>query len=209
MLAYESQIAGISDDARTVRGALIRLIQQKSRKQIARRRAEAVVAVRRIAHLEFVNGGGTGSIESTSRESAVTEIAAVSGIMAPGIFDHYRAFTPTPAAYFGLDVVRRPAHNIAAVLGGGWIASGPIGDDRRPVISYPEGLEYVAAEQAGEVQTPVRGNAARDLRIGDRVWFRHAKAGEVCEHLDSVQLIRGNDHTGAWKTYRGEGQLFL
>ena len=59
-------------------------------------------------------------------------------------------------------------------------------------------------EGAGEVQTPVAGAAADDLRIGDRVWFRHAKAGELCEHVDSLHLVTGTAITGELPTYRGE-----
>ncbi len=209
LLAYEGLIAGVPDDARTASGAARRFVQARSRTQIARRRAAAVAAVRRIAPLEFVNGGGTGSVESTALEKAVTEIAAGSGLLAPGLFDHFRAFAPTPAAYFGLDVVRRPAADVVTVLGGGWIASGPSGTDRLPVVAYPPGLRYTKEEQAGEVQTPLRGSGARHLQIGDRVWFRHAKAGEVSEHLDRFHLVRGDTDAGTWSTYRGEGQLFL
>lgn len=58
-----------------------------------------------------------------------------------------------------------------------------------------------------EVQTPLRG--ARALRIGDAVWFRHAKAGELCEHFTELQLVEGGQHAGSVSTYRGEGMMFL
>ena len=64
-------------------------------------------------------------------------------------------------------------------------------------------------EGAGEVQTPLRGPAARGLAVGDRVWFRHTKAGELSEHLDEFLLVDDDRVTGALPTYRGEGRTFL
>ena len=52
--------------------------------------------MRSIAPLRFVNGGGTGSIERTAAEPAVTEVAAGSGLFGPTLFDTYRAFKPAP-----------------------------------------------------------------------------------------------------------------
>jgi D-serine deaminase-like pyridoxal phosphate-dependent protein len=57
------------------------------------------------------------------------------------------------------------------------------------------------------VQTPLHGAAG--LRVGDRVWFRHAKAGELCERFDVVHLIRGGELVDSVPTYRGEGKTFL
>jgi D-serine deaminase-like pyridoxal phosphate-dependent protein len=59
------------------------------------------------------------------------------------------------------------------------------------------------------VQTPLLGSAADDLLIGDKVWFRHAKAGELCERFAELQLIEGERVTAAVPTYRGEGKTFL
>ena len=63
-------------------------------------------------------------------------------------------------------------------------------------------------EGAGEVQSPLRGKAARDLRLGDAVWFRHANAGEMCERFDEVVLLEGGRAVGEIPTYRGEGHNF-
>ena len=157
-------------------------MQRGSARELAARRASVVQAVRAVAPLRFVNGGGTGSVEATASEALVTEVAAGSGLFAPALFDTYRAFTPRPAAFFALPVVRRPSARVATVLGGGYPASGPAGRDRlpRPVA---RGLRLDRQEGAGEVQTPLRGPAAAGLRIGDRVWMRHAKAGELCERV--------------------------
>ena len=163
----------------------------------------------RVRDLEFVNGGGTGSVERTAAEAAVTEVTAGSGLYGPTLFDAYRAFDVRPAALFALPVVRKPSPASATVLGGGYLASGAAGADRLPRPVLPAGLRLDRAEGAGEVQTPVLGPAARDLALGDRVWFRHAKAGELCERFASLHLVRGEEIVDEVATYRGEGQTFL
>ncbi len=209
MMAYEGQIAGVGNVGPGLRPTLVRMMQKRSAVELAERRAAVVVAVREVADLEFVNGGGTGSLETTTLEDGVTELAAGSGLFGPGLFDHYRAFQPAHAAYFVMSLVRRPTRSVATMLGGGWIASGPPGTDRQPVIADPPGLEYVDVEGAGEVQTPLRGRAARRLRIGDQIWLRHAKAGEPAEHLEEFHCVTGDRVTSVAPTYRGEGKVFL
>jgi D-serine deaminase-like pyridoxal phosphate-dependent protein len=210
VMGYEGHIAGVGDrPSSRVRGVAIAAMQKASVKEIAKRRAEVVAAVREVAPLEFVNGGGTGSLHTTSQEDAITELTAGSGFYAPALFDAYSAFTLRPAAMFALPVVRRPSAKVATCLGGGYLASGAATDDRLPVPHLPAGLELDAQEGAGEVQTPVSGDAARDMRVGDRVYFRHAKAGELCEHFDSLLLVEGGRVVDEVPTYRGEGKLFL
>ncbi|GAA2492005.1 amino acid deaminase/aldolase [Winogradskya humida] len=210
MMAYEAHIAGVGDmpPGQALRARAIRMMQRRALPELLKRRMAAVAAVREHADLEFVNGGGTGSMALTAADPSVTEIAAGSGLLGPTLFDGYRAWRPTPAAFFGLSVVRRPAPNIATVLGGGWIASGQTGPSRQPTPWLPEGLRFKSDEGAGEVQTPLVGPAAEALRPGDRVWFRHAKAGELCEHVNQVHLIDGDTATPT-PTYRGEGYAFL
>ena len=216
MMSYEAQIAGVGDapPRQALRGQAIRLMQSRSYPEIVKRRGEAVAAVQAVlaaetsAGLEFVNGGGTGSVAATSADPVVTEVTAGSGLYGPTLFDAYRNWRPTPAAFFALSVVRRPAPHIATVLGGGWIASGPAEPSRLPQPYLPEGLRFKPDEGAGEVQTPLLGDAADALRPGDRVWFRHAKAGELCEHVNELQLIDGDTAAPA-PTYRGEGHAFL
>ena len=103
---------------------------------------------------------------------------------------------------------RRPAKDVVTCFAGGYIASGPAGASRVPSVIYPEGLQMIGTEGAGEVQTPLRGKAARDLSIGDRVWFRHAKAGELAERFDEYLVISGGEVLDAVPTYRGEGKNF-
>ncbi|MCM1966977.1 amino acid deaminase/aldolase [Streptomyces sp. NPDC002812] len=212
LMGYEGHVAGVGDAlaGRPLRSRAIRLMQGAARKELAARRAEAVRAVRAVVpDLEFVNGGGTGSVQQTAAEDAVTEIAAGSGLYVPRLFDNYTSFTGRPAALFAQPVVRRPGVGVVTVLGGGYPASGAPGADRLPVPYLPEGLRYDPQEGAGEVQTPLLGSPADDLLIGDRVWFRHAKAGELCERFDTLHLVEGDRVTATAPTYRGEGRTFL
>ncbi|MFJ1705138.1 amino acid deaminase/aldolase [Kitasatospora sp. NPDC088346] len=211
LMAYEGHVAGVGDriPGRPLRSRAIRVMQARSRTELAQRRAAVVRRLRQVAELEFVNGGGTGSVESTVAERAVTEVAAGSGLYVPRLFDNYRSFQGRPAALFAQPVVRRPGVGVVTVLGGGYPASGAAGPDRSPVPYLPTGLRYDPQEGAGEVQTPLLGSAADDLLIGDRVWFRHAKAGELCERFAELHLIEGDRVTDTVPTYRGEGKTFL
>ncbi|WP_370415621.1 amino acid deaminase/aldolase [Streptomyces fradiae] len=211
VMAYEAQIAGVGDNAPgpVLRRAAIRTLQGLSRRELRERRAAAVAAVRAVVPLEFVNGGGTGSLESTAAEPAVTELGAGSGLYGPTLFDTYRAFRPRPAAFFVQSVVRRSSPARATVLGGGWTASGAHGPDRLPTPVWPPGLRLTRLEGAGEVQTPLTGPGAAPLALGDRVWFRHTKAGELCERVNELHLVDGDRVTAVAPTYRGEGRALL
>jgi len=208
LMMYEAQIAGQPDDARAG-DAVIRWMQGRSGDELRERRGAIVAAVRAVADLEFVNGGGTGSLEFTASDPAVTETTAGSGLLAGHLFDLYRHFDPAPAAAFALEIVRRPAPDIVTVLGGGWIASGPPVASRQPLPVWPPGLRTLGREGAGEVQTPLQGVATRHLSVGDRVWFRHAKSGELAERIDRYLLTRREELVGESPTYRGEGKTFL
>lgn len=205
---YDAQIAGQGDNAGPD-APLIRAVQAMSRSELRDRRAAIVAATAPIAPLEFLNGGGTGSLEFTGSDESLTEASAGSGLLGGHLFDGYRSFRPAPAAAFAFDVVRRPTHDIATVLGGGWIASGPPLASRQPLPVWPEGLRTLPREAAGEVQTPLQGRAATGLGVGDRVWFRHAKSGEAAERIDSYHLVSADEVIDELPTYRGEGKAFL
>ena len=211
LMAYEGQIAGVPDQppGRRWRGAMIRFMQRRSAKELAARRAAIVAALSEFVELEVVNGGGTGSLELTGAEEAVTEVTAGSGFFAPALFDHYSRFTLTPAAGFALPIVRKPSPELATALGGGYLASGPGDASRLPAPWLPAGLELDVEEGAGEVQTPLLGAAAAALAVGDRVYLRHAKAGELCEHFNQLHLVEGERIVDVVPTYRGEGRAFL
>jgi D-serine deaminase-like pyridoxal phosphate-dependent protein len=211
LMAYEAQIAGVGDNppGRPLYAQAIRYMQRKSAAELAQRRAAIVAAVRALTPLEFVNGGGTGSLDGTSAEPAITELGAGSGLYHPTLFDAYTGFSGQPAAMFALPVVRRPGPGVVTALGGGYIASGPGSPARVPQPYLPAGLQLDKEEGAGEVQTPLLGAAADGLAIGDRVWMRHAKAGELCERFTELHLIEGDAIVATVPTYRGEGQNFL
>jgi D-serine deaminase-like pyridoxal phosphate-dependent protein len=139
----------------------------------------------------------------------VTELAAGSGFYAPVLFDHYSSFTLTPAAGFALPIVRKPSRRVATALGGGYLASGSGDEQRLPEPWLPPGLKLDPEEGAGEVQTPLLGDAAASLSIGDRAYFRHVKAGELCERFDRLHLVEGGAVADVVPTYRGEGKTFL
>jgi len=217
IMAYEAQIAGLGDrpPGRPLRALAIRAMQARSARELAVRRArivaavQGVIAARGAPELEFVNGGGTGSLERTAAEQCVTEVAAGSGLYAPALFDAYRAFAPAPAALFALPVVRRPGPGVVTALGGGYLASGPADAARLPRPYLPPGLRLDRQEGAGEVQTPLLGDVADALAVGDRVYLRHAKAGELCERFRSLHLLEGDEIVDEVPTYRGEGECFL
>jgi D-serine deaminase-like pyridoxal phosphate-dependent protein len=211
LMAYEGQIAGVPDrpPGRRLRGAAIRFMQRRSATELAERRATAVAAIAEFTDLEIVNGGGTGSLELTAAEGAVTEVTAGSGFYAPALFDHYSRFSLTPAAGFALPIVRKPSPTVATALGGGYLASGSGDAARLPSPWLPPGLRLDPEEGAGEVQTPLLGAAAAGLGIGDRAYLRHAKAGELCERFETLHLVEGEEIVDVVPTYRGEGQCFL
>jgi D-serine deaminase-like pyridoxal phosphate-dependent protein len=211
IMCYEGQIAGQGDRiaGNPVKSAVLQRMQRASYAELRERRAAAVQAVSEVAELEFVNAGGTGDLELVAAEPAMTEATAGSGFYAPALFDSYSAFTQQPAAMFALPVSRRPGPGVVTALGGGYLASGVGGKDRMPRPYLPKGLKLDPFEGAGEVQTPLLGQAADQLKIGDKVYFRHTKAGELCERFDRLYLVSGERIVDEVPTYRGEGKTFL
>jgi D-serine deaminase-like pyridoxal phosphate-dependent protein len=211
LMSYEGQIAGVGDTppGKRLRGAMIRFMQRHSAAELADRRAAIVAAIGEFCELEIVNGGGTGSLETTGVEAAVTEVTAGSGFYAPTLFDNYSRFDLTPAAGYALPIVRKPAPEMATALGGGYLASGAGDAARLPSPWLPPGLKLDPEEGAGEVQTPLLGEPAADLQVGDRIYMRHAKAGELCERFDVLHLVEGDAIVDQVPTYRGEGKTFL
>jgi D-serine deaminase-like pyridoxal phosphate-dependent protein len=216
VMTYEGQVAGVPDAVphQRARSAIVRRLKQLSVAQLHVRRTAVIESLDALkgygdfAGLRFWNAGGSGSIESSAADPVVTEVTAGSGLLAPTLFDHYESFSPTPAAFFGLPVTRRPSADVATVHGGGLIASGPTGSDRAPTPWAPAGLRLTGLEGAGEVQTPLVGPNAGRLAIGDLVWFRHAKSGEPFEHGRTALLLQGERFVEEVPTYRGHGLAF-
>jgi D-serine deaminase-like pyridoxal phosphate-dependent protein len=206
LMFYDAQIAGLPDSSPAVRR-----MKAFSAKELRSRRGDVVSASRALADLELVNGGGTGSLHVTHLDPSLTELAAGSGLFAPTLFDGYDDLTLQPAAYFAAPVVRRPGEGMVTAYGGGYVASGPPGWSRVPSPLPEHDLGLIRREGAGEVQTPLTGPGADRLSLGDRVWFRHAKAGELAERFTQFALVSavGGDRViGVAATYRGEGQCF-
>ncbi|MBU6244639.1 MAG: alanine racemase [Actinomycetales bacterium] len=202
LMCYDAQIAGVPDSS-----SLVRLMKRRSIGELATRLPSVIKQVTQVADLEFVNGGGTGSLHRATGIPGVTELSAGSGLFGPTLFDGYDDFDPRPALGYALPVTRAPASRMRTLFSGGYIASGPTGPSRVPTPVWPTGLRLLRAEGAGEVQTPVTGDAAARLQIGDRVWWRHAKSGEVCERFSELAWVE--DGTARMvPTYRGEGQCF-
>jgi D-serine deaminase-like pyridoxal phosphate-dependent protein len=211
LMSYEGHIAGFGDQVagKRIQNAVVRLMQRQSIAELRERRAHAVELVREVADLKIVNAGGTGDLQLVALEPAITEATAGSGFYAPTLFDSYSAFTLQPAAMFALPISRKPDATSATALGGGYLASGVGAKDRMPTPYLPTGLRLDPMEGTGEVQTPLFGDAARRLKVGDTVYFRHAKAGELCERFDRLHLVRGAQIVDTVPTYRGEGRTFL
>jgi D-serine deaminase-like pyridoxal phosphate-dependent protein len=207
VMAYEAQVAGMADvhpGSRWLDPAR-RWIKARSIPAVAALRKAVVGALTDDGHaIAVVNGGGTGSLDSTSVDPTVTEVTAGSGFYAPHLFDGYDALTLRPAALFALPVVRRSDPGFVTCAGGGWPASGEIGADRAPKVHLPPGLTPLGLEGWGEVQTPFLVSAgAPPLAIGDPVLARHAKAGELLEHFTEVLLLRGDAVVDRTPTLRG------
>jgi D-serine deaminase-like pyridoxal phosphate-dependent protein len=212
VMGYEAQIAGVGDNVpkQRAKNSLVRLLQRRSVRIVAERRAAVVRALtERGARLRFVNGGGTGSLESTTREDVVTEVTVGSAFFAPTLFDQYRAFRYLPAAGFAIEIVRRPRSDLYTCLGGGYVASGSVGLEKLPRPYLPDGATLLPLEGAGEVQTPIHYGGAERLTLGDPIFMRHSKAGELCEHFNTLLLVMAGRVVGEVPTYRGEGQAFL
>lgn len=213
IMGYEAQLAGIPDRSpanNRVENAVIRALKRRSRTLVRKRRVDIVEAVQSAGHdLTFVNGGGTGTVEFTVSDPTVTEVTVGSGFYAPALFDYYDRFQHDPAAGFAIEVTRTPDPGVYTCRGGGYVASGPAEDDRQPKPWFPAAMRLREEEGAGEVQTPVLYDGDRDLSLGDPVFFRHAKAGELCEQFETLHLVAGGEVLETVPTYRGDGRCFL
>lgn len=212
LMGYEAQIAGLGDrmPGQALKNIAVGLLKKRSIKEVARRRASVVNALQKAgAKLKIVNGGGTGSMESTREEAAVTEITVGSGFYNSHLFDYYSNFQHLPAAGYAIGIVRQPQANIYTCQGGGYVASGSVGKERLPLPWLPAGAKLHPNEGAGEVQTPIIYKGPEKLAPGDPIFLRHSKAGELCERFNTLLLVRDGKISDEVPTYRGEGQCFL
>lgn len=212
MMGYEAQIAGVGDhvSGQWLKNSVIHQLKQRSIREVAKRRIEVLQGIEALGiKLRFVNAGGTGSMESSQMEAGVTEITVGSGFYSPALFDNYEGFQYLPAAGYAVEIVRKPRSDMVTCLGGGYTASGATGAEKAPQPYLPQGLKLLALEGAGEVQTPLRCPSNLQLELGDPVFFRHAKAGELCERFSKLYAISGDIIVDEFLTYRGEGECFL
>ncbi len=212
VMGYEAQIAGLGNNVygQKIKNSIINMLQTTSVIEIVARRKLVVNLVKEyVDSLDFVNGGGTGSIEMTREESQITEIAVGSAFYNPTLFDHYSKFKHCPAAGYAIEIVRNPKPNVYTCLGGGYVASGPMGADKLPTLYLPKGCKLFPNEMAGEVQTPLYYKGKESLKIGDPVFLRHSKAGELCERFNHLLLLQDGEIVEKVLTYRGNGKCFL
>jgi D-serine deaminase-like pyridoxal phosphate-dependent protein len=156
------------------------------------------------ATLRFVNGGGSGNFFQAAGDPSLTEVAVGSGLLQSQLFSYFRSSVSKCALVFALRVTRKPFADTICCQSGGFIASGNVSVDKQPRVFSPPHLSPFDDEGFGEVQTPLRGESAAALSVGDVVMFRPAKAGEIAERFANYQIY----HSGALKahrTYRGFG----
>jgi D-serine deaminase-like pyridoxal phosphate-dependent protein len=212
LMGYEAQIAGLGDNfpGKRAKNALVQGLKRRSIHEVAARRAAIVELIGLYGlSLRFVNGGGTGSMASTREEPVVTEITVGSGFYAPTLFDNYCDFRYQPAAGFAIEIVRHPRPSIYTCLGGGYIASGSVGPEKQPQPYLPTGAQLIPLEGAGEVQTPIKYEGEMTLKLGDPIFMRHSKAGELCERFTHLLLVQRGAVVDEVTTYRGDGQCFI
>lgn len=212
LMGYEAQIAGVGDTSpyNGLKNYAIKILKKLSIKELQKRRTDCVqYLIDNGLKPTLINGGGTGSIESTQLEEFVTEITVGSGFYSPALFDYYEGFKHLPAAGYAIQIVRSPQKGMFTALGGGYVASGSISLDKQPKPYLPEGIQLTENEGTGEVQTPFIYKGKDNLKIGDPVLFRHSKAGELCERFSHLKLIQGGKIIEQIPTYRGNGWTFL
>lgn len=210
IMGYEAQIAGVGD--RLGKGFLfdkiVSFLKALSTKKIYKYRASVVELAKTYFTLEFVNGGGTGSLTMTAGDQSVSEVTAGSAFYCPHLFDRYdESFEPSCG--YAVQVCRKPNADMVTCHGGGYVASGAFGVDKIPQVFSPKELKFDKNEMFGEVQTPLHKTSDISLNLGDPVFLRHAKAGELMERFEDIYIIKDNkiDHT--WKSYRGDGLCYL
>ena len=217
LMGYEAQIASANDAfpsgrlSTRIKNRVLRAVKKLSVNELTRRRGEIVKAIAGLGiPLEFVNGGGSGSLVSTGKDKSVTEVTAGSAFFAPGLFRYFHEVAFEPSAFFALQAVRIPKNGIITFQGGGYIGSGEVNKNRLPWPILPQGLSYLPMEGAGEVQTPLKlPKNCNPIGIGDPVFFQHAKAGELCERFNHLYLVKKGKLAGTAATYRGLGHAFL
>lgn len=212
VMGYEAQIAGVAAGKGLLspRRMVIQALQEMSARKVSRFRARAVERIEaKFGPLELVNGGGSGSLLWSASQAELTEVTVGSAYFMPAYFSQMPSMEIFEmAAGFALPVSRKPSPGVVTCQSGGFVASGALDADKQPQIVHPPGLRPYALEGFGEVQTPLRVPKGLELSIGDCVWLRHAKAGELCEHFNELWAFREAKVVDSYLTYRGQGHSF-
>ncbi|MEI6310870.1 MAG: alanine racemase [Bacteroidota bacterium] len=213
IMGYEAQIAGLPDQvaAKGIMNRIISLLKKKSIAEIAARRKACVDYLQAAGYpLAIINGGGTGSIESTLEESYINEVTVGSGFFNSHLFDSYKQFKHQAALMYAIECTRKPNASIITCSGGGYVASGAVGLNKQAIPHLPLGLKLIKEEGTGEVQTPMDiSNCKVPIQLGDPVFMRHSKAGEVCERFNKIHILIDKQNLLSVNTYRGNGKCFL
>ncbi|MBI2335606.1 MAG: alanine racemase [Deltaproteobacteria bacterium] len=212
IMGYEAQIAGLPDQNpfSATTNFIKKWVRQRSKKIVYEKRKRIVELLnQKKISLDFFNGGGTGSLTSTLEEPWISEVTAGSGFLQSHLFDYYQDNVNEPAFCFGLPITRIPEKGIVTCQSGGFIASGTLSPDKAPQVFLPKHLEPISNEGFGEVQTPLKTLESNKLSMGDPIFFRPAKAGEIAERFNEYVLIQGGQIVDRVKTYRGLGWNFF
>lgn len=213
MMTYEAHLAGLPDckSFSPLRNLAVRAMKAWARPDVTQQRRQLAEFLQtRGVSLELINGGGTGSFQDALRDPWLGEVTVGSGFLQSHLFDGYLGALGEPALVFALAVTRSSQQNRVTCHSGGFIASGSPGSDRLPTPFLPAGLLVDPREGCGEVQTPLvvpRAWQGR-LNVGDPVFFRPAKTGELAEHFGEYLLVQDGRVRDRIKTYRGIGLCF-
>lgn len=207
VMGYEAQIAGVYDHhENVVKSKVIKLLKRTSMQKVYHRRKEFCKIIKQYFNVNYINGGGSGSIKESSMDESINELTIGSAFYCSHLFDRYN-YHFRPSMGYAIPVSRIPQQGTYTCLGGGYIASGSIDRDKLPVVFSPQDSKYTKNEMFGEVQTPIK--CSEVLKINDPVFLRHAKAGELLERFNDLLIIENKNIIGKWKTYRGEGKCYL
>ncbi|MBT3983117.1 MAG: hypothetical protein HOE90_17320 [Bacteriovoracaceae bacterium] len=211
ILTYEAQIASLQDQSpfTVLLNPIKKLIKSWAIKDVKKKREE-ITKYLKVSGIQYdyYNGGGSGSLPYTSKEPWISEVTVGSGLLESHIFDYISDNKNRPAIVFGLNITRRPKKGVVTCQSGGFIASGEMGKDKFPLPYRPVGMKYIPMEMAGEVQTPLSGPWADKLSVGDPVFFRPSKAGEIAERFNLYHFLRDGEVESSASTYRGDGKAF-
>ncbi len=212
LMGYEAQVAGVGENIKGefFKNLIKHLLKKISVKKIAQKRKEFSSIIKQNGFkLEFINGGGSGSLHSTKLDPSITEFTIGSAFYAPHFLDSFREFKYYPAAGFALEITRQPSANIFTAHGGGYHSSGIDDHHKAPKVYLPTNLSLIPTESAGEVQTPFLYTGKIPLKIGDTILMRHSKSGEMCERFNQLHFISNGSIVDIVNTYRGDGLCTL